>query len=73
MLTRPAGPLAAGDIVTGRPPLRGETAVTVTGRFGSYGSVTGTIRASSAVWVGWADEFNPDLFDPTEALEAFPQ
>ena len=72
MLIRDVGQHRRGTILTGRQPCVGAPGVTVTGVFGSSAPASGTVRASSVVWVGWADEFDPDLFDPTEALEAFP-
>jgi hypothetical protein len=69
---RDDGILRRGELVVGEQPRAGSPGVKMLRRHGSDAHLPQVIRASTVVWVGWATEFNPDLFDPTEALEAFP-
>ncbi|WIE81327.1 hypothetical protein [Curtobacterium sp. MCSS17_016] len=69
---RDVGPLRRGDLVVGEQPHAGSPGVKVLRRHGDESNLPRIIHASAAVWVGWAAEFNPNLFNPNEALEAFP-
>jgi hypothetical protein len=72
MVIRTGTQFHRGDLIVGTPPHPGSTAVTIHRRLDEPTNDTCTIGAATVVWVGWADEFNPNLFDPLEALEAFP-
>ncbi|MGW8431707.1 zinc finger domain-containing protein [Curtobacterium citreum] len=71
-VVRDDGPLRRGDLIVGAPPHVGSPGVKVQHLLSDHRPVAGVVRASAVVWVGWETDFNPALFDPTEALEAFP-
>ncbi|WIB65868.1 hypothetical protein [Curtobacterium sp. MCBD17_040] len=62
--------LPAGDLIVGRRYVPDPTLVVGIRRL-TDGQPLNHRILTRAYWVGWEPDFNPDLFDPAEALEAF--
>ena len=62
--------LTAGDLLVGHPDLATTNYLTLLYRLGDRKQPAYGLPTNAVTWVGWADQFNPNLFDPQEAIDA---
>lgn len=62
--------LAAGDLLVGHPDQAMKNYLTLLYRLDDRKIPAYGLPTNAVTWVGWADQFNPDLFDPQEAIAA---